>query len=65
MTNQKRRYKNLKISITTSKSSYKVGDPVRLECDFEEGRDQLYSVKWYKDNMEFYRSDLTPLTSDV
>ena len=35
-----------------------MGDPVRLECDFEEGRDQLYSVKWYKDNMEFYRSAL-------
>ena len=38
---------------------FKLGDPVRLECDFEEGRDQLYSVKWYKDNMEFYRSAFT------
>ena len=32
-----------------------VGDQVRLVCDYAEGRDQLYSVKWYKDNMEFYR----------
>ena len=32
-----------------------VGDRVRLVCDYAEGRDQLYSVKWYKDNMEFYR----------
>ena len=36
----------------------KVGEHVHLECDFEEGGDQLYSVKWYKDNMEFYRSAL-------
>ena len=44
-----------------------MGDPVRLECDFEEGRDQLYSVKWYKDNMEFYRLALriNPLTANV
>ena len=35
-----------------------VGDQVRLVCDYAEGRDQLYSVKWYKDNMEFYRCRL-------
>ena len=35
-----------------------VGDRVRLVCDYAEGRDQLYSVKWYKDNMEFYRCRL-------
>ena len=32
-----------------------VGDRVRLVCNFSLGDDQLYSVKWYKDNMEFYR----------
>jgi len=33
----------------------KVGDNIKLLCDYEEGVDQVYSVKWYKDNMEFYR----------
>ena len=32
-----------------------VGDKLRLVCNFSLGTDQLYSVKWYKDNMEFYR----------
>ena len=32
-----------------------VGERVRLVCNFSLGTDQLYSVKWYKDNMEFYR----------
>ena len=29
-----------------------------LGCNFVIGPDQLYSVKWYKDNMEFYRWEL-------
>jgi len=33
----------------------KVGDNLLLSCNFLLGGDQLYSVKWYKDNMEFYR----------
>lgn len=33
----------------------KVGDTLVLGCNFVIGSDQLYSVKWYKDNMEFYR----------
>jgi len=33
----------------------KVGDTLVLKCNFVIGKDQLYSVKWYKDNMEFYR----------
>lgn len=33
----------------------KVGDNIRLVCDYASGVDQVYSVKWYKDNMEFYR----------
>jgi hypothetical protein len=33
-----------------------VGDSPSLVCDYTMGpREQLYSVKWYKDNMEFYR----------
>jgi hypothetical protein len=36
---------------------YKVrGDMALLECQYElGGGDKLYSVKWYKDNEEFYR----------
>lgn len=36
--------------------TYRVrGQPAQLECDFELGADRLYSVKWYRDNEEFYR----------
>ena len=35
--------------------SFQVGDNIRLVCDYASGVDQVYSVKWYKDNMEFYR----------
>ncbi|CAG5027472.1 unnamed protein product [Parnassius apollo] len=36
--------------------SYKVrGQPAQLDCDYELGGDILYSVKWYRDNEEFYR----------
>lgn len=28
---------------------------VKLECNFDVGHDKLYSVKWYKDDHEFYR----------
>ncbi|XP_023951944.1 uncharacterized protein LOC112055885 [Bicyclus anynana] len=36
--------------------SYRIrGQPAQLECEFELGGDTLYSVKWYRDNEEFYR----------
>lgn len=28
---------------------------VELGCNFDVGHDKLYSVKWYKDDNEFYR----------
>lgn len=31
------------------------GDSVWLECGYDLEGDELYSVKWYKDNVEFYR----------
>ncbi|RWS31898.1 uncharacterized protein B4U80_04478 [Leptotrombidium deliense] len=31
------------------------GSPVLLHCDFDVEGDALYSVKWYKDYVEFYR----------
>ncbi|XP_047986590.1 uncharacterized protein LOC125226605 [Leguminivora glycinivorella] len=31
------------------------GQPAQLNCDYDLGDDALYSVKWYRDNEEFYR----------
>lgn len=42
--------------IRVSVPTYRVrGQPAQLECEFELGGDTLYSVKWYRDNEEFYR----------
>lgn len=45
-------------------SSVVVGDTVRLTCSFElEGDDTLYSIKWYRNEVEFFRflpRDKTP-----
>jgi hypothetical protein len=42
--------------LRVSVPQYKVrGDTALLECQYELGGDKLYSVKWYKDNEEFYR----------
>ncbi|KAL3241453.1 hypothetical protein MRX96_002569 [Rhipicephalus microplus] len=31
------------------------GEPVWLKCSYDLERDQLYSIKWYKNNVEIYR----------
>lgn len=31
------------------------GQPIRLECHFDLEGEALYSVKWFKDNQEFFR----------
>jgi hypothetical protein len=31
------------------------GEVALLQCQYELENDRLYSVKWYKDNEEFYR----------
>ena len=33
----------------------KVGQTVELKCDYDLAGEPLYSLKWYKDNIEFYR----------
>ena len=35
-----------------------VGSGATLGCNFDLGKDKLYSVKWYKDSSEFYRLSL-------
>lgn len=32
-----------------------VGDTIRLTCKFDLEGDTLYSIKWYRDDIEFYR----------
>ncbi|KAG6459894.1 uncharacterized protein LOC115449797 [Manduca sexta] len=42
--------------VQVSVPTYRVrGQVAQLECDYELGADKLYSVKWYRDNEEFYR----------
>ncbi|XP_063621629.1 uncharacterized protein LOC134793840 [Cydia splendana] len=42
--------------VRVSVPAYRVrGQPAQLECDYDLGDDALYSVKWYRDNEEFYR----------
>ncbi|KAM7302476.1 uncharacterized protein ISCGN_017992 [Ixodes scapularis] len=39
------------------------GEPVQLRCEYDLESAELYSVKWYKNNVEFYRylpSDVPP-----
>lgn len=31
------------------------GEMAQLQCNYDLGNDTLYSVKWYKDNEEFFR----------
>lgn len=31
------------------------GEMAQLQCNYELGNDTLYSVKWYKDNEEFFK----------
>ena len=31
------------------------GESVELTCSYDLDKDNLYSVKWYKDGLEFYR----------
>ena len=39
------------------------GEDAELECRYDTGTDTLYSVKWYKDDMEFFRLVLNSLFS--
>ena len=34
---------------------FQVGESVLLKCDYDLQSEKLYSLKWYKDNHEFYR----------
>jgi len=45
----------LKITRVAVPSTRRVGEPVALECDYDLEGDRLYSVKWYKGMLEFFR----------
>jgi len=32
-----------------------IGESAKLVCDYDLGRDAMYSIKWFKDNAELYR----------
>ncbi|XP_074600429.1 uncharacterized protein LOC141854575 [Brevipalpus obovatus] len=46
---------SLKISLLLVPSPTIAGEPVELICGYEMEGEKLYSVKWYKDDAEFYR----------
>ncbi|CAL1293746.1 unnamed protein product [Larinioides sclopetarius] len=45
----------LRLRMLQVPDSVEVGKVARLVCDFDEEQDDLYSVKWYKDDVEFFR----------
>ena len=46
---------SIRLTRTSLPSHAILGEDVVLECSYDMEGDKLYSVKWYKDNMEFYR----------
>ena len=32
-----------------------IGESTKLLCDYDLGRDAMYSIKWFKDDVELYR----------
>nr|XP_021003796.1 uncharacterized protein LOC107444316 [Parasteatoda tepidariorum] len=45
----------LRLKMVQVPESITVGEVARLVCVFDEEQDVLYSVKWYKDDVEFFR----------
>ncbi|KAF8768179.1 hypothetical protein HNY73_021025 [Argiope bruennichi] len=45
----------LRLRMLQVPDSVEVGEVARLVCIFDEEQDDLYSVKWYKDDVEFFR----------
>ncbi|GFU37231.1 uncharacterized protein TNCV_4272321 [Trichonephila clavipes] len=45
----------LRLQLLQVPDSVEVGQVARLVCVFDEEQDDLYSVKWYKDDVEFFR----------
>lgn len=42
--------------VRVSVPQYRIpGDMALLQCDYNLGNDNLYAVKWYKDNEEFFK----------
>ncbi|XP_022237894.1 uncharacterized protein LOC106478571 [Limulus polyphemus] len=45
----------LRLQIVEVPTAVRRGDPIWLNCTYNLETDDLYSVKWYKNNVEFYR----------
>ncbi|UYV62699.1 hypothetical protein LAZ67_2001614 [Cordylochernes scorpioides] len=45
----------LRLSRLEVPSAVVLGEPAWLNCSYDLESDELYSVKWYKNNVEFYR----------
>lgn len=55
--------RGLRLTGLTVPGSVQSGEPVRLHCEYDLENEVLYSVKWYKNNIEFFRylpSELVP-----
>lgn len=53
----------LKLTALHVPGSVQSGDSVKLHCEYDLDSETLYSVKWYKNNIEFFRylpSDAMP-----
>ncbi|PRD35684.1 UNVERIFIED_CONTAM: hypothetical protein NCL1_10749 [Trichonephila clavipes] len=38
-----------------------VGDVIKLTCRYDLEGDTLYSIKWYRDDVEFFRTQIRPV----
>ncbi|XP_071033751.1 cell adhesion molecule 2-like [Parasteatoda tepidariorum] len=47
--------KSVQVTDLIVPSAAVLGDSVTLECSYDLGTEELYVVKWYKDDIEFYR----------
>ncbi|GIY42582.1 uncharacterized protein CEXT_557591 [Caerostris extrusa] len=47
--------KNVRVTELVVPSAAVVGESVTLTCSYDLGNEELYVVKWYKDDIEFYR----------
>ena len=45
----------IKMKGLVAKTWVTIGESAKLVCDYDLGRDAMYSIKWFKDDAELYR----------